>query len=304
MAELQLWLCSSMFPGTAVKQAHLAVALISCCSFCFIFSHLIDWVVPSQKALHSNGFLLSLQAGAFYIFSLPYPLYSSRECNCNCSNPTPFVSQMRLTENFCIKTETLFEPSLAFLRLFSSMYCVTLHTTLWIALLGGSDPMAKCCRIFVLIWTHWELTTLVKLMCLKTKFILFAFLVWTFKILLKSSTWKNSQTFWSLPWEWVSEQHHSLVQVLRQYLHTFVPSAEAQGILVLKLFPLRCSSGLPAQSCRINSEQGLKYKEFLVLTESHLHWAAALQSREHSPPMRCNQDWLLVPSLGTFWIGW
>lgn len=135
-AELQLWLCSSMFPGTAVKQADLAVTLVSCCSFCFIpaefttLSHLIDWVVPSQKALHSNGFLLSLQAGAFYIFSLPYPSYSSREYNYNCSNPTPFVSCMRFTENFCIKAVTLFEPSLAFLRLFSSIYCVTLNTTL------------------------------------------------------------------------------------------------------------------------------------------------------------------------------
>lgn len=107
----------SMFPGMAVKQAHLAVALISCCSFCFIFSHLIDWVVPSQKALHSNGFLLSLQAGAFYIFSLPYPLYSSRKYNYNCSNPTPFVSQMRSTVNFCIKAVTL-SPHLLFLGCF------------------------------------------------------------------------------------------------------------------------------------------------------------------------------------------
>lgn len=42
-SKLQLlWLCSSMFPVTAVKWADLAVALINCCSFCSNFSHLID----------------------------------------------------------------------------------------------------------------------------------------------------------------------------------------------------------------------------------------------------------------------
>ena len=42
-------------------------------------------------------------------------------------------------------------------------------------------------------------------------------------------------------------------------------------ILVLRFFPLWCSSGLPPQSCRINSEQGLEYEEYLNI---HLLGAA------------------------------